>query len=95
MPFEFLPPAQAELAEAVAHYNSQRSGLGDEFAAEAYQTVCLVERHPLAWIKISRRARLCRTRRFPYSIIYHARPEGILSSRSCTCTANLDIGKID
>lgn len=78
MSFEFLPPAQIELAEAVAHYNRERRGLGNEFAAEAYRTIRLIERHPLAWTKISKRARLCRTKRFPYGIIYQPRPEGIL-----------------
>jgi hypothetical protein len=64
MAFEFLPPAQAELVEAVDHYNRERDGLGDEFAAEAYRTIRLIERHPLAWSKVSKRTRLCRTNRF-------------------------------
>ena len=78
MQFEFLPPAQTELAEAVAHYNEEREGLGAEFAVEVYRAIRRIVGHPLAWTKITKRVRLCRTKRFPYGIIYQVRVEGIL-----------------
>ena len=34
MKIEFLPPARAELMDAVSYYNTQSEGLGYEFAAE-------------------------------------------------------------
>ena len=78
MEFSFLSPARSELEEAIAYYNQQRDGLGDEFAAEVYRTIGRVQLHPHAWAKLSRRTRRCRTKRFPYGVIYQIRPEGIL-----------------
>ena len=34
MKIEFLPPASAELMDAISYYNMQSEGLGYEFAAE-------------------------------------------------------------
>jgi hypothetical protein len=39
MVVRFLAPAQAELAEAVAYYDSQESGLGSQFAEEVKRTI--------------------------------------------------------
>ena len=39
MNVEFLAPARVEFAEAVRHYETQRPGLGDEFAAEVQRTI--------------------------------------------------------
>ena len=39
MNVEFLAPAQAEFAEVVAYYDTQRAGLGAEFAEEVQRTI--------------------------------------------------------
>ena len=78
MTFQFLPPAQAELEEAVAYYDQQKPGLGDEFAEEIRRTIRRILVHPEAWAKLSRRTRRCRTNRFPYGIIYQIRGDSIM-----------------
>ena len=75
---EFLPPAQAELEDAVHYYDGQREGLGDEFAREVARAIQRILKHPRAWEKLSHRTRRCRTNRFPYGVIYSPYREGIL-----------------
>jgi hypothetical protein len=76
--YGFLEPAQIEFDEAVTFYNQQRDGLGYEFAAEVWDTVSRIVRHPEAWTKLSKRTRRCRTKRFPYGVIYQIRGDRIL-----------------
>jgi plasmid stabilization system protein ParE len=78
MTCEFLPPARAELEDAVRYYEAQQRGLGDEFAREVARTIQRILKHPRAWEKLSRSTRRCRTNRFPYGVIYLARRGSIL-----------------
>src|ERR1700723_2726964 len=78
MKCEFLPPARAELEDAVYYYDAQQRGLGDEFAKEVALTIQRILKHPRAWEKLSRQTRRCRTNRFPYGVAYLSRREGIL-----------------
>ena len=76
--FDFLEPAQVELEEEVKYYNEQRVGLGYEFATEVAATISRILRYPEAWTKLSKRTRRCRTKRFPYGVIYQIRDDRIL-----------------
>jgi ParE toxin of type II toxin-antitoxin system, parDE len=76
--FDFLEPAQVELEEEVKYYNEQRVGLGYEFATEVGATISRILRYPEAWTKLSKRTRRCRTKRFPYGVIYQIRDDRIL-----------------
>lgn len=78
MVVKFLAPAQAEFVEAVSYYESQRQGLGSQFAEEVKRTIQRVVQFPEAWAPISRRTRRCRTNRFPYGIIYQVRGDTLL-----------------
>lgn len=78
MKVEILAVAEAELADAVSYYNGQSEGLGFEFAAEVKQTIARILRFPEAWTMLSPRTRRCRTKRFPYALIYQARGDSIL-----------------
>ncbi len=73
-----LAPAQAELAEAVAFYDSKRQGLGSQFAEEVRRTLERILQYPDAWPSISKRTRRCRTNKFPYGIIYQIREDTAL-----------------
>jgi toxin ParE1/3/4 len=78
MRFDFLEPALDELNEAIAWYNQQRPGLGDEFADEVDKTIARILNDPTSWARISRNARRCRTNRFPYGIIYTVEEDEVL-----------------
>jgi plasmid stabilization system protein ParE len=73
--------AKDELKEAVEFYNSERAGLGFEFANEVRRTVQRVKEYPEAWTKLSENSRRARCRRFPFGIIYS------FDSRSITILA--------
>ena len=70
MTYRFLSPAERELAEAAEYYDHAVPGLGLEFLNEVERTIARILRHPQAWTKITQHHRKCRTRRFPYAIIY-------------------------
>jgi len=46
MEIEFLPPARAELTDAISYYNIQSEGLGYEFAAEVKRTLERIVQYP-------------------------------------------------
>ena len=76
--YEFLEPAQIELEEEVKYYNEQQPGLGYDFAKEVADTIARILRYPEAWTKLSKRTRRCRTKRFPYGVVYQTRGDKIL-----------------
>jgi hypothetical protein len=69
MRVRFLAAASKEFSNAVSYYDSQKEGLGDEFADEVWTTISRIVRHPLAWQPLSARTRRCLTKRFPYGVI--------------------------
>ncbi|SJM96198.1 type II toxin-antitoxin system RelE/ParE family toxin [Crenothrix polyspora] len=78
MKVSFLEPAEKELQETIDYYQEQRQGLGDEFLVEILLTLEHIEMHPQAWPQLSKRTRRCRTRRFPYGVVYRLQDDGIL-----------------
>ena len=76
--YEFLEPAQIELEEEVKYYNEQQLRLGYDFAKEIADTIARILRYPEAWTKLSKRTRRCRTKRFPYGVVYQITGDKIL-----------------
>ena len=48
MQVKFLSPARAEFREAVVFYNSQKAGLGSEFAEEVKKAIARIMQYPEA-----------------------------------------------
>ena len=78
MRVRLLAAARNELFNAVSHYDSQKEGLGDQFADEVRKTISRIVLHPLAWQSLSERTRRCLTKRFPYGVVYQVRSDSIL-----------------
>ena len=78
MKVSLLDPARAELKEAVEFYNGKRPGLGEEFSAEVLAALARIKFWPHAWSRTTKRARMCRTKRFPYIVVYMPREHDII-----------------
>jgi secreted Zn-dependent insulinase-like peptidase len=70
MKIRILNLARLELLDAKEYYNSERAGLGFEFAAEFKNTILRIAGFPDTWSRLSSRARRCLMNRFPYAVIY-------------------------
>ena len=68
----FKPAARLELEEAVAWYETQRPGLGREFATEVKLALDRAQVSPEMFRKVRGRARKIRLRRFDKYSIYFA-----------------------
>jgi plasmid stabilization system protein ParE len=75
MNVSYLDAADSEFDEAIAYYNTQRAGLGFEFADEVKEAVERIKNYPDAWTPLSERVRRCQVHRFPYRIIYQVRDD--------------------
>lgn len=72
MNVRFLEVAQQELDEAVGYYDAESSGFGAVFLSEVVTAIGRIRRHPEAWPLLRGGLRRCRTRRFPYGLMYYA-----------------------
>jgi plasmid stabilization system protein ParE len=77
MKFRLEDRAEAEIWQAIEHYESCRPGLGEEFGLELEAAFQQILAHPLAWPKLDASLRRCQVRRFPYAVIYRVRPREI------------------
>ena len=77
MNYRFLPHAFQELKDATLYYSNLDASLGDSFCAEIERVIALILMLPNAWPLITETARRCRTRRFPYGVVYRVREEKI------------------
>jgi hypothetical protein len=74
MNYRFAPDAKIDLFAAADFYESQRSGLGIEFAVDIGVAISRVLEAPDRWPEIEPGIRRYRLDRFPYALIYHPRP---------------------
>ena len=70
MKLRFLILAQQELDDAVAWYNEQAAGLGQEFLDELDRVVRRAVTFPMSCPEIEPGVRRCLLARFPYGLIY-------------------------
>lgn len=70
--FTFKPAAKAEFFEAIAWYESEAPGLGNEFAQEVFQALDRAASAPERFRVVRGRARKIRLQRFKAYSIYFA-----------------------
>lgn len=70
-PFILHADAEAELREALEHYEQRRAGLGGEFREEFEAALERVRQNPQLYAAEDESgARYCPLRRFPYTLVY-------------------------
>ncbi|HBG92171.1 MAG: plasmid stabilization protein [Nitrospirae bacterium GWF2_44_13] len=70
MKVRFLKPAQHEVDDAVAWYDSQSRDLGTRFLDDLDRTIRRIITFPLSCAEIEPDIRRCLLTRFPYGVIY-------------------------
>ena len=76
-PVEFHPAARVELLQSARYYQAQSPGLGRRFAAAVRDAVHRIQEFPLLYPALEADVRRCRVLRFPYGVVYRAKPERI------------------
>ena len=67
---EFLPDVNDDVLEAFDWYESQLSGLGNQFMVAVDAAIHQVEREPELFQKVYKVIRKCNTKRFPFGIFF-------------------------
>ncbi len=76
-PVGFHPAAREELIQSAQYYQAQSLGLGRRFAVAVRDAVHRIQEFPLLYPALEDDIRRCRVHRFPYGIVYRAKPERI------------------
>jgi plasmid stabilization system protein ParE len=74
----FRPAAAADVEDAFLWYESQRSGLGDEYLDELALVLRAIAEHPNRFPIIHRETRRALLHRFPYALFYRVIDEKII-----------------
>ena len=77
MRIEWHRRARVELEEAAEYYELRKEGLGREFIDEVEHVTELIRSFPGGWPQMTPKSRRCRTRRFPYGVVYQFHDESI------------------
>ncbi len=76
-PVGFHPAARGELIQSAKYYQVQSPGLGRRFALAVRNAVHRIQESPLLYPALEDDIRRCRVHRFPYGVVYRAKPERI------------------
>lgn len=72
------PQAEAELQAARDWYDTQRSGLGQDFVDQVRETIVSVAERPASFPKVHGEVRRAILRRFPYGVFFRTTTEDIV-----------------
>lgn len=78
LPVVFRPIAKEEISESIEWYETQRTGLGSEFAAEIETFLARIARAPEQFGRIRGPIRRAVLRRFPFTIQFLDEPNRIV-----------------
>ena len=78
LPVTLRVEAQADFDAAFHWYQSQRAGLGAEFAERVQETLDQIAARPELYPRVLPDVRRAVVRRFPYLVIYQVEPDRIV-----------------
>lgn len=76
--YRFLSPAEEEMTEAAAFYESRSGGLGSDFLDDVQQAVVRLSDYPHSGEPIDSGLKRMLLHRFPFSLIYAVEQTGIV-----------------
>ena len=74
----FHHDAETEMVEAAAHYEAQQENLGKRFLTSVQDTLNRIQINPLLYPVIELDVRCCRTKTFPYGILFRGLADEIV-----------------
>jgi plasmid stabilization system protein ParE len=74
----FLLPAEVEVVQAAAYYETQVEGLGNAFLAKVESAVRDVAQRPSAWPVLRSEIRKRLVHRFPYAVLYRVDTDAVV-----------------
>jgi len=74
-PIRFHPEAEAEMMEAAAYYEAQQPQLGRRFLVSVQDALNRIQVNPLLYRLVEGDVRRCRTRTFPFAILFRIKPD--------------------
>ena len=95
MNYYFEEHAREEFRDAIAYYEAVDLDLGKSFRTAVENAISLIRQFPNAWPQLSVTTRRCRTKRFPYGIIYRLQNNEIRSWQWRTSAVSRIIRWID
>lgn len=78
LPLRFLSEASEEISETRFWYESQRSGLGEEFLSQLNHSLNEIQSRPLSFPLMTATAHRAILRRFPYCIYFAVREDDLV-----------------
>ena len=78
MNYDFHPEARLDYRDAAAFYESRRPGLGAAFSLEIEGTIRRILEAPGKCRCLEQDVHTCRTRTFPYAVLYTVEPDSVL-----------------
>ena len=67
---QYHPLTASDLNSAIAYYNQERAGLGEDFRSEVHAAIDRVLSNPLHFAIVEHDIRRCFVRRFPYAVLF-------------------------
>lgn len=77
-PVKWLAAARQQMVSASAHYERERTGLGDQFVAAVRAAIGMIRRDPETGFLVGNTLRMKLVKRFPYGLVFVSRPREIL-----------------
>jgi plasmid stabilization system protein ParE len=78
MTFRWSAIAIDELRDAYDHYTQTSPELARHFSKQVAAALDRIRRNPEAWSLVSKNARRCMLKHFPYGVVYHRHGDSIL-----------------
>ena len=90
----FHAEAEAEMTEAAAYYEAQQTNLGRRFLTSVQDAINRIRINPLLFPVVEFDVRRCRTKTFPFDILFQVHSDELVIVAVMHLHRNPDTGKV-